>query len=479
MGRKYNPHYDPKSVCTHLAWLLALIVAMMATEGMASLLLLALLLFYLAMRRPDKLLFVILLGSSLMMMCGTLAPKTVVSAAALKIQMLIAAVALFTQIFGHKQTRLLTPLWSLIPYLLFMIVSSSKGWSPVISYLKLFLFTMIFLAYYGCAVQTIGARNVDSRGLRSMFLAVIVFFVIGSVLVYPFPAISTMGSEEAIRSGASSFYRGVTNHSQTLGVLMAVFGSLTFADLVFNIQRADRLYILILICAAILIYMSASRTAMASFIAGIAISAYLAMHARDVGHTWRGKVVSFMTSLIVVGTLVVAVVPTFRNKVLTFAIKYDSFGTTVLTQEELFKTRQGKWDEAKENWRRSPYIGNGFQVSEDMKYRKIEGVKDMLSAPVEKSTWTWAVLEEGGIFGMCLFCFFLLSVVLSWIRRRAYVALSVFLAFLLTNLGEFSFFSMSSDGGLFWFLVFLGVILDHKRLSKETQPYAMPLGRIW
>jgi len=474
MTRAYNPHYDPKLVWKYLSGLLVLVFSMMATKGMTSLVLLVLLLFYAVMKRPERLLFIVLLSSALMMMNGTLAPKSAISVAALKAQMILAAILLSAQIFGHRQSGLLSPILSLIPYLLFMIIPSYYGWSPKVSYLKLFLFSMIFFAYFGSSVQAMRGHDM-SRRYRSMIVAVSIFFIFGSLAVYPIPSISIMAYERAVLAGVESFYQGVTAHSQALGVVAAVFGVLLYADLVFNIQKSDRLYIALIVCSAILIYMSASRTAMASLIAGMGFSTFLALRARGVKRTWRGKVVSSMLTLVVLGSMVVVIVPAFREKSMNFALKYGEIADKgVVTTEDVFATRQGKWDEAMYNWRKKPAIGNGFQVSEELQYKQINGWKDMLTAPVEKSTWTTAILEEGGVIGMFLFSLFLLTILIQWLSRRAYLGLSVFFVFLMCNFGEFSLFSMSMDGGIFWFLVFFGLILDYWRLQRTAaaqEPY--------
>jgi len=74
--------------------------------------------------------------------------------------------------------------------------------------------------------------------------------------------------------------------------------------------------------------------------------------------------------------------------------------------EEMMATRQGLIDRAMYNWRKKPLIGNGFQVSDEMQYEHRKGFADYLSAPIEKGVWISAVLEEGGVIGLSLFCFF-------------------------------------------------------------------------
>ena len=111
-------------------------------------------------------------------------------------------------------------------------------------------------------------------------------------------------------------------------------------------------------------------------------------------------------------------------------------------------------------------VGNGFQVSEDMKGLQV-GLST-LSAPVEKSVWISAILEEGGVLGFIIFCGFVVMVWVKLLKWRAYIGLSAFFVLMMTNLGEFTIFSLSYTGGLLWAMVFAGLVLDSVRIRQAA-----------
>jgi len=135
---------------------------------------------------------------------------------------------------------------------------------------------------------------------------------------------------------------------------------------------------------------------------------------------------------------------------------------THVRMEDVMSTRQFLMDEAMYNWRKKPLIGNGFQVAESMRHERREGIGAYLSAPVEKGVWVTAVLEEGGIIGMLLFCLFWIpAVILLW-RGGFYSTSTMLLSFVVMNMAEFTMFSMSGTGGFIWSMIFITAILDGK-----------------
>ena len=64
------------------------------------------------------------------------------------------------------------------------------------------------------------------------------FFILGSIVLIPFPAISQLSGAEYVeamkRGGALSLFKGMTMHSQSLGPCVAVIFSVLFADFVFS-----------------------------------------------------------------------------------------------------------------------------------------------------------------------------------------------------------------------------------------------------
>ena len=77
------------------------------------------------------------------------------------------------------------------------------------------------------------------------------------------------------------------------------------------------------------------------------------------------------------------------------------------------------------NFKKSPYIGNGVQVSEEMAYTKTTSFKDLISAPIEKGVWVTAVLEEDGVIGFTILVLFILGAILTMLRRGACTGVTV------------------------------------------------------
>ncbi len=156
-----------------------------------------------------------------------------------------------------------------------------------------------------------------------------------------------------------------------------------------------------------------------------------------------------------------------RDKISSFVLKRGDLGASV-TVESVISSRMGLVERALDNFKKKPLIGNGFQVSDTMIELRNAPITSLLSAPIEKGVWVTAILEEGGLIGFMLFIAFLLIVLFKMVKYKAYIAASTFFVFILSNMGEFSFFSMSYLGGFMWMLVFAAVMLDSARAKAEA-----------
>ena len=475
--RSNNLFYQKKELVKTFLLLVAGIFLCKVTLGFSYAIFVFLLLIFLVMRKTEGTMNILFFATVSMGLGRYFIPFTVAMLVSQKLVLTIAAFFLVLKVFGRHQSRVITPLWSLVPYLVYIVIVSQVGWCPVISNLKWLLFVMVFFALYGGAVNVMVDRS-DVRKLRVMLLSLSTFVLLGSILSIPFPAISQMTTEEyLLNPDAVSLFRGVTCHSQSLGPYVAMFSTFLFGDLLFNLQKRDNLYLLLLLTGPFLIYKTSSRTAMASYAAGMLFVAYLAMRSRMVNRRLRSKIMFHTVVGISMAGLFVLAVPTIREKIVRFVVKNYS-GDNTFESANILSSRQNKLDLAIENWRRSPFIGNGFQVSEDMKYIQIRGIRDMLSAPVEKSTWIYAILEEGGIFGMALFLLFIIVSLGLLIKNHAYIGASLLFEMLMINMGEFGIFSPSSIGGAFWCMVFFALVFDYKRnQSQMVRPaYYRPVG---
>lgn len=460
--------YDKTWLIRCVMGLVGMCVAMKLSGGMAFLAIFPMLLGAFGKNRSELLLYLLLMTIAVTMANGNVVPKGMVFGLAARTVHFLVAGVMVLQLVAQRNSRLLTPMLSMLPYIAYMAIVSSQGWQPLISYLKLLLFTVMFLGLYSVANAAATRQGVDARKVRSVVLAFSAFFVLGSVLLLPFPGLSMMNVAEIIAAGGSvpegSLFMGMTLHSQALGPVVAILGTLLLADLLFSIGRWDKFYLLLLLCTPVLIYKTASRTAMGTYLAGICFVSFVFMTAHGVGARWKNRALGALTLVGVLAGITLFSTPQMRQGVAKFVLKYTSEESGYeVNMEEVMVTRQGSMDSQIANFRESPMIGNGFQVSKHMAMREYTSWTQVLSAPVEKGVWVTAVLEEGGVFGMILFVIFLLVAFVALWSRRAYVGLSVFFAMIVCNLGEFTMFSMTSTGGLVWAMVFVGLALDANR----------------
>lgn len=474
MFRREKP-YDVKTFWMSMAGILLLAAAMKATGGAAFALMIPISFFVLSRNKPEQLVFVLLLSIATILTNGAVMPKDMIYGLSERGLFVGLGFLLMTQTAGHKHPIFLKPLLGLLPYIGYMALVSVLGWSPIISYLKLFLFTSIFMGYYAIAMRS-SSRDMDIRKLRGMILAVASFFIIGSIFVSRF-GWAYMSYQELLEApvGGKNLFKGMSNHSNAFGCILSVFSLVLIGDMLFSIQRPDPLYIVNICLAVFYIARTGSRTSMGTFILGLCFALHCFMKTRTVKNVWRGRVMRWVLLLVALGGAYVLASSAGREKVMRFVVKNrNEDAEVVVSTENVMSSRQGKIDEGIENWRESPLFGNGFQVSKSMQDFKVSSAKSVLSAPVEKSVWFSAVLEEGGVIGFGLFCVFLATVFPTLIRRRAYIGGTLLFAVFCSNFGEFTFFSLSGAGGMQWGMVFVGLILDGQRLKDEANKTMMP-----
>ncbi len=471
---KSDAVYDKKLLMQGLFGLGLLCLAMKATGGVGFLLIFPLVLMGFSKNKTGLLFWCILATTVLTMTNPNIAPKDSTFSIANRLIYLLVGGIMVLQVVGQRASKLMTPLLAILPYVAYMAIVSSVGWQPIVSYLKLSLFTIVFFAFYSVSSSTISRQQLNVTQLRSTFLCFATFLIVGSVCLIPFPGIATMSAEFYILRGLpvpeGSLFMGMTLHSQALGPIVAVLSVMLLADLLFSVKKWDLLYVLFLLFSPLLIYKTGSRTAMGTYVAGLFFVTLVFMHARGVGAKWKGKALSALFLIGMIGGLAFMATPSMRQSAVQFIFK--TRGAEVAkesrTMENLVSSRQGKFDIAMANFHESPWIGNGFQVSVEQKDMRVSSWKQLLSAPIEKGVWVTAVLEEGGVFGMILFCLFLLIAFGCLLSRQAFIGAAVLFVFIVSNLGEFTIFSMSAGGGLMWAMVFLGVAMDAARLKQDA-----------
>lgn len=467
-----NKDYNTKDIIRYLTMMIGLFTAMKFTNGAAFVIFAPLLFSAVAKKKTEDIAFWVMVGVSSLSINGYFVPKGSLYGWVHRFTFMLFGLIGMMQLAGQRKNAVVGCLLGMLVYTIYMFLPSTTGWWPMISFLKLILFSTVYMALISMANTAISARKFNVARLRSAFLAVAIYIVLGSVLLIPFPAISSMTPEELLGStNVVSLYKGMTNHSQWLGPLAAAFGIMIFGDLLLSIQRWDKLYTVLLICCPVLVFKSASRTAMGTFLIGMAFIFYRFIKARKVKSVWRARAFSAVSCAIALGGLLLLALPSGRDSVARFILKYNTEASMAeVNMEDTIVTRKGLVDRQMENFKASPAFGNGFQVSEEMQYMSEHSSGMMLSAPIEKGVWISAILEEGGVIGLLIYGTFFITALVMMISKHYYISATIFLSVHVSNLGEFSMFSMSGCGGQWWMLVFIALIFDAWRIKGNNAP---------
>lgn len=476
--------YTYKRVLQYLLVICLMCVIDKFTKCYGMLLFAPMALWALNQSRAEKLMFLVMLMLAMTMGNQFFMPKNFMFGIATRGTLSILAALLATRIFGQRSNPILKPMMMMMVYVFYMIIPSCTGYAPAISFLKIALFSFIFLAFYGVANKVSSQAVVDASEMRSIMLAFSCFFVLGSLAILPFPGISMLNAQDMIERPmeVTSLFKGMTMHSQSLGPTVAVFSTFVFADMMFSIKKMDRLYVLLLVTSPVLIYYTSSRTAFGSYFAGMMTAGFFFMKARGIESKWKRRM---STILYLVGVFcVVGIVfsSSARQKVGNFALKGAHVGTSMSVFDTITRSRHGLYMESMRNFSESPLLGNGFQVNKATALVQRESWRQYLSAPVEKGVWFAAVLEEGGVVGFGIFVTFLFISFSTFIKHKAYISLSVLTVITVSNLGEFTFFSMSYTGGILWAMMFAAMVMDSQRLKEAKhqrlrRPLVMPMMR--
>lgn len=368
------------------------------------------------------------------------------------------------------------PFCGFVIYLCFQSVSSLLGWSPLISECKLLLF---FVFLFAClqVVSHVTMSNGADASIRARLIFFATFFVVGSVLVYPFPQISyscmylhksglfTLDRIENL----ASLYSGVLNHPQALGPVVVAFNSLIACDLIFNIRKRSWLHVFVLVCAPVCVYLTGSRTAMGAYLFASFLIGVVAMRSGMVSCHSRVKI--FLIALCLVGLGVSAVVcssevrQSFMDKIAKTQTKSENVSD--VSFDRFVRSRRGLVEDQIANFKDAPIIGNGFQVSKELAFGMKRGDTTLIfSAPIEKGVWVSMVLEEGGILGFLIFVVAIVQLLTASIKKNWVCFGLTFVTMLVLNLGEATIFSPSGMGGALWVICFCGLMLDQVRNMK-------------
>lgn len=394
------------------------------------------------------------------------------------------------------QGRRRLPLGMMMAYILVALVSSIDGWAPMVSYLKIVNFSVFFMGVW-LGTQSLEYDSEGIMALRSTFFALSVFLILGSVLIMPFPAISTLSGLrqaqelgdmallnqiliEAAEGGAMSLFCGVTMHSQTLSPMLACSLGWILCDLLFVEEEFRWPHAVLIALAVPLLYKTRSRVALLTLLSSLMlVYFYLPKHIRlrPIAKRWLGSMLMLFGVLLVV----VAAVSEMHSGAMTrWLRKTEDVESDQRTLSEAFTaSRQGLIEMCMDDFHRNPLFGSGFQVSWfTAEYaRSQDGL--ILSSPIEKGILPIMILGETGIVGEIVFIAFLISFFTAGSNRRLYLSIAMMCLLLVTNLGEATFFSPGGAGGTLWIMCIVGGYALDMSFSNIDRQRNFGIGMNW
>jgi hypothetical protein len=155
--------------------------------------------------------------------------------------------------------------------------------------------------------------------------------------------------------------------------------------------------------------------------------------------------------------------------VVSFAAKTGQEAESV-TFEGAVSSRKSVVEMSYENFKQSPLTGIGFQVSTAEHFVRMAS---LFYAPIEKGFLPTALLEEVGIVGTLVFCALIAIWLWHLIAARNAPGVVLFIAFLLMNCGEVSFFAIAGHGAYEWSIIFGAILLGDRCFKPTPLPVAV------
>ena len=237
---RFSDLYDKKYLLKCLLWF-GIVFGLMRVTGGAGFVIVIPMVFYCALaRKSEALLFWLLVSCCALIINPHLVPKGSAFGWMQRFMMVFLGCVMSANVMSMPLHSVLRPYAGMLFYILFMALSSLQGWNPTISYLKLFLFTLIYFSYVGVANQVGIDPRVSSRRIRSIMLSAAILLILGSVVLIPFPGLSQLSASDFAEFGfvdlskVKSLFMGITNHSQCLGPIVSVLSIILLGDLLLS-----------------------------------------------------------------------------------------------------------------------------------------------------------------------------------------------------------------------------------------------------
>jgi O-antigen ligase len=341
------------------------------------------------------------------------------------------------------------------------LCSIASGYYTAIALIKVLVFWTGMTGFFGM-VATIRQRKIDTtEWFVSLTVAVVLLSVLSLAL-----GVAQNFRETVVSHG---LYNLAFYHSNTAGPICALLVVYLLNVVLFAGHRNRWICLPVAVLLAYLLWMTHSRTALISLVAGTGIMLALAM-------VWgRGRRVAirlnYSRGVLVVALLVVTILTVFADvgsggKISRGARSYiakKAAEVGELSAEDIMSSRTGMINRGWANFQESPVVGIGFGVSTDPYFI---ANASLLYAPVEKGFLPVAVLEEVGILGTVTFVGFLLAMFATLVRDGNIPGFAMFFSFLMTNLGEASFFALGGHASFMWLFVLGGIMLGDRCATR-------------
>ncbi len=353
---------------------------------------------------------------------------------------------------GEKADGLAVP--AFLYALLLAAIALLTSEVPQISFMRVAAWALGLFAVYKCLEPL---DREDTQWLLSFYLP-----LLGTLLLVGLLGRGMPGA----RIGFELFLRGIFAHSQTLGAVSAAVGAylLCQAFLRGRLTILSREAILIVPVLATL-YLSHSRTAAMSLVAGLLVGLFIHPGSRDLQIDRSAISLYSVLGILLLAAVSVADAGFFD----AFLNKHNVSGTA---SQQLFSTRFGLAIRQLSTFMESPIFGSGFGLPAlpTEVLRQTALAADSLAT--EKGLLPTAVLQETGLIG-----FFLWLVFITVLVRRVFIGsdprlVAVAFASLFSNFGESTFFSFGGTGYFHWIWILLAV---QSRYWREDGIAAAPL----
>lgn len=348
-------------------------------------------------------------------------------------------------------------------YLGVAALSSCTGWMPFISYFKIAYFAL-FIAGLLMFTKFMQITEGSLRFLRTVFMALSMIMIVGSVIVYFIPSVGysmtiyrmaawgvDMTGSELAQSDVATYFNGMTCHSQAISPVVMLLATWVLYDMILIVRRVTWLHSGILVCVPILAYMSRSRGALLMLVTIVVMTMFIALPRARVPVVVKRRLrmaISVATFILLAAGIVFQVQ---NNTISKWLRKTDNVAGDTRTLGEAFTgSRKALVDMNLDDFHQNPLLGMGFQVSRWMRDDAKQSGYNWFTASVEKGVTPYVILGETGCVGAVVFLIFL-GVFYSCCATRKYMALMTsFTVVLVANLADSSLFSPSYQGGFMW-----------------------------